>query len=140
MSAALPTSAVVISKIASATSLPAAAISRTCSSYASPFERADAKIVGFVVTPTTSRSAISFSRPWPLIRSRERSSSQMLTPAAESAAVGVSALVSVMLMMNSFFLVETGSAAQGFLGGDDRVLGGQAVLLEQGLVVGGRAE
>jgi hypothetical protein len=46
-------------------------------------------MVGFVVTPTTLRSAMSFSSPPELMRSRERSSSQMLTPAAERSAAGV---------------------------------------------------
>ena len=99
MSAALPTSAVVIAKIASATFLPSATSSRTCSSYASPLASADAKMVGLVVTPTTFRSAISRSSPCPLMRSRDRSSSQMLTPAADSAAVGVPVTVSVVLML-----------------------------------------
>ncbi len=43
----------VIAKIASSASLPAAASSRTWSSYRSPSESALAKIVGLVVTPTT---------------------------------------------------------------------------------------
>ena len=54
-----------------------------------PLARAPAKIVGFVVTPTTFFSAMSFCRPPDVMRSRERSSSQMLTPAAESSARGV---------------------------------------------------
>ena len=108
MSLALATSSVVISKIASSTLAPAAASSRTCSSYASPLARAAAKIVGLVVTPTTFFSAMSFCRPPLLMRSRERSSSQMLTPAAESAAVGdwVVEVVSVI----SFF--SSGARAQ----------------------------
>jgi hypothetical protein len=52
-SQAFCTSATVISRIASPTSAPRAASARTCSSYASPFATAAAKIVGFVVTPTT---------------------------------------------------------------------------------------
>ena len=93
MSQPLATSWVVISKTASVTFLPALASSATCAAYDSPLVSAAAKIDGFVVTPTTFFSAISFSRPPDVMRSRDRSSSQMLTPAAESWAVGV---VSVM--------------------------------------------
>src|SRR3954451_16175494 len=46
---------------------------------------AAAKIVGLVVTPTTCFSLISSARLPVSIRSRERSSSQMETPASESA-------------------------------------------------------
>ena len=77
----------VISKIAVAVSAPFAFSSLTCSSYDSPFDSAAAKIVGLVVTPTTFFSAISACRPFETMRSRDRSSSQMLTPAWESAAV-----------------------------------------------------
>ena len=45
---------------------------------------APAKIVGFVVTPTTCLSLISSARLPVSIRSRDRSSSQMETPASES--------------------------------------------------------
>jgi SecD/SecF fusion protein len=43
---------------------------------------APAKIVGFVVTPDTARDSIKAFREPDSIRSRDRSSSQILTPAA----------------------------------------------------------
>ena len=66
-----------------------------------------------------------------MIRSRDRSSSQMLTPSAVSCSVGV--------LMRAALLAP-------LRGGDglacrlDDGVGGDAELLEQGLVVGGRAE
>ena len=80
----LRTSSVVSSKITRLTSAPSATSLRTCSSYRSPLPIAPAKIVGFVVTPTTCLSLISSARLPVSIRSRERSSSQMETPASES--------------------------------------------------------
>ena len=71
----------------------AAASARLISSswvrYAASVEIAFAKIVGLVVMPTTSRSAMSLPRPPERMRSRERSSSQMLTPAARRSPVAV---------------------------------------------------
>ena len=75
---------VVSSKTASSTSAPSPASSRTCSSYRSPLARAPAKIVGFVVTPTTCSSLTRSARLPVSMRSRDRSSSQMETPASES--------------------------------------------------------
>ena len=68
--------------MASAVSVSRAASSRTWSSYAAPFDSAEAKIVGFVVTPLTDESLIRPSRLPELMRSRDRSSSQMETPAS----------------------------------------------------------
>ncbi len=73
----------VSSKITLVTSAPSATSLRTCSSYRSPSAIAAAKIVGLVVTPTTCLSLISSARLPVSIRSRERSSSQMETPASE---------------------------------------------------------
>ena len=80
------TSSVVISKIASPTLAPRSASAWTWSEYRSPSDSALAKIVGFVVTPTTCLSFTSRSRSPDSISSRDRSSSQMETPAALSAA------------------------------------------------------
>ena len=56
---------------------------RTCSSYLSPSAMALAKIVGLVVTPTTDFSLMSSSRFPVSMRSRDRSSSQIETPASD---------------------------------------------------------
>ena len=85
MSQALRTSSVVSSNVAFDTSAPSAASRRTWSSYRSPSARAAAKIVGLVVTPTTWRSFTRSVRLPDSIRSRERSSSQMETPASDRA-------------------------------------------------------
>ena len=66
-----------------------ALISSSWVRYAASVEIAFAKIVGLVVMPTTSRSAMSLLRPPERMRSRERSSSQMLTPAARRSPVVV---------------------------------------------------
>jgi hypothetical protein len=47
------------------------------------------KIDGFVVTPETLRDEIRSARLPDAMRARERSSSQMLTPAAARSCVGV---------------------------------------------------
>lgn len=65
-----------------------AARPETASEYDSPFESAPAKIVGLVVTPLTLRVEMSSARLPVVMRFRERSSSQMLTPAAASFSVG----------------------------------------------------
>jgi len=85
MSHALRTSSVVSSKITLSTSAPALTSSATWASYRSPLLIAPWKMVGFVVTPTTELSATSEARLPVSIRSRERSSSQMDTPASASA-------------------------------------------------------
>jgi hypothetical protein len=79
------TSLVVSSKTTFSTSSPSATSARTSSSYRSPSEIADAKIVGFVVTPTTDLCLTRSARLPVSIRSRDRSSSQIETPASESA-------------------------------------------------------
>ena len=58
----------------------------TWSSYRSPSASAAAKIVGLVVTPTTWLSRTMLGRLPDSIRSRDRSSSQIVTPAADSSA------------------------------------------------------
>ncbi len=74
------TSCVVRAKTASSTLRPESASSRTWVSYACPSDSAAWKIDGFVVTPTTPLSSMSFCRLPEVRRSRERSSSQMETP------------------------------------------------------------
>ena len=69
------------SKIASAALLPLAARAASWLAYAAPLEKAPAKIVGFVVTPETARDSIRAFREPDSMRSRDKSSSQMLTPA-----------------------------------------------------------
>src|SRR5690606_25661787 len=54
---------------------------------------AASKMLGLVVTPTTFFSSMSLARLPLFRRSRDRSSSQLETPAAESAAVGVALLI-----------------------------------------------
>src|SRR5690606_33145531 len=66
---------------------PVAASAEIASWYGSAAAMAVAKIVGFVVTPTTSRVETSSARLPERMRPRERSSSQMLTPRALSWAV-----------------------------------------------------
>src|SRR6476646_10166257 len=82
---ALRTSSVVSAKTASSTFFPPSARPLTCSLYASPCDRAAAKIVGLVVTPTTCLwSMRSWSRPL-VISGRFRSSSQIETPCSDRA-------------------------------------------------------
>src|SRR5687768_3040967 len=128
LSHALRTSVVVTSRMVASVSAPRLASSRTCSSYDSPFESAPAKIVGFVVTPTTFQSRISSSRLPLVSRSRDRSSSQIETPAPDSAA--------------RFGLLNflTPHSVKGTACGGDDVLRREAELLEQRLVVGRGAE
>src|SRR3712207_2846481 len=88
---------------ADSVSTPCSASSRSFSSYASPFDSADAKIVGLVVTPTTRWVRDSSARLPVLSRSRDRSSSQTATPASERVSSGVVAravcvLVTVVLL------------------------------------------
>jgi hypothetical protein len=62
------------------------------------------KILGLVVTPTTFFSSISCCRVPEERRSRDRSSSQMDTPALESADVGLEAVeVEVGIVVLSLF-------------------------------------
>ena len=91
MSAASRTSVVVSSKIAVSTSAPADARAASGASYESSFWLPIAawKIDGFVVTPVTFRVEISSARLPESMRERDRSSSQMLTPAADRSSVGV---------------------------------------------------
>src|SRR5690606_40552490 len=67
------------------TSLPSPARRAMSASYSSEPEIAAWKIEGFVVTPTTLRVASSSARLPVCRRLRERSSSQMETPASERA-------------------------------------------------------
>src|SRR5690348_7210905 len=83
---------------------------------------------GLVVTPTTFFWSMSFCRLPLASRSRERSSSQMDRPAAESCAVGVA------LVMACFFLL-VGRGGDGVLGGGGHCFCGDAEFLEQALVV-----
>src|SRR6478735_4610262 len=88
MSQAARTSSVVTVKIAVSVLAPSSARSRSWPSYRSPFARAEAKIVGLVVTPTTCRPVMSdWSSPL-ASSSRERSSSHTATPCADSSASG----------------------------------------------------
>src|ERR1700761_10238 len=99
------------------------------------------KIDGFVVTPTTCRPATSSARLPEVIRRRDRSSSQIDTPwsdrrpsASEAAVCSVTVII---------FLVAFGSCARGGQRGAGRggdVLGGEAVLGEQGPGIGGGTE
>src|SRR6478672_12094373 len=100
-SQALRTSSVVISKIASSVEAPPRVSPATWSSYFSPLARAEAKIVGLVVTPTTCLSATRAARLPVSMRSRDRSSSQMLTPAAESSARGPDSVFLSALIVSS---------------------------------------
>ena len=84
-SAALRTSVVVSANTVLSTSAPASASSRTCASYRSPSLSAAAKIEGLVVTPTTELFLIRSARLPVSIRSRDRSSSQIETPASDRA-------------------------------------------------------
>ena len=98
----------------------------------SPSRGRVAKIVGFVVTPTTLRSSISFCRLPETIRSRR----QVVEPDAD-------AEVGQLLRgggRSCSFSVSSASRRERFLGGGYGGLGGDPELLEQGLVVGGRAE
>src|SRR5215207_11427329 len=132
------TSATVTSRTVSSIDAPRAASSRTCASYACPFASADAKIVGLVVTPTTLLSVISSCRLPVVSRSRDRSSSQMDTPAADSAA---SFSLGAMSGSSRWGDLGKGSddrgrdAVEAGAGGGHDVLGGEAELAEQGLVV-----
>ena len=83
-SQALRTSVVVSANTVWSTSAPSAASLRTWSSYRSPSASAAAKIDGLVVTPTTWSSLTRSARLPVSRRSRERSSSQMETPASDS--------------------------------------------------------
>ena len=96
--------------MASSTLASTAASSRICSSYCSPLDSAEAKIVGLVVTPTTEESAISRSRLPVLIRSRERSSSQIETPASESC---FSRSLMVVLLVESCVLDDSSAHRSG---------------------------
>ena len=109
-SQALRTSSVVRALIASSTEESRAASSAICSSYASPLASAEAKIVGLVVTPTTDDSATRSARLLVVSRSRERSSSQMDTPASARA-------FSRSLMRRSSLLV-----CCGWLGGEPQLM------------------
>ena len=102
----------------------------TWPSYAWPLLMAPAKIVGFVVTPHDVARDDQVGRLPVMMRSRERSSSQMLTPCGDEGAVGV--------LMSS--PLSGGSAAAGLACRLDDGFGGDAELLEQGLVVGRGAE
>jgi hypothetical protein len=81
---ALRTSSVVSSNTTRSTGSPLSTSWATCSSYRSTLAIAAAKIVGFVVTPTTCFCAISSARLPVSMRSRDRSSSQIDTPASDS--------------------------------------------------------
>src|ERR687886_302235 len=96
--------------MASSTLESSAASSRIWSSYSSPLERAEAKIVGLVVTPTTDDSRISCSRLPVLIRSRDRSSSQIETPASESC---FSRSLMVVLLGKSYVLDDSSAHQKG---------------------------
>ena len=99
MSAASRTSVVVSSKIAESTSAPLSARAARGASYESSFWLPIAawKIDGFVVTPETLRDEIRSARFPEAMRARERSSSQMLTPASTSCWVGVEPEVGVLM-------------------------------------------
>jgi hypothetical protein len=90
MSAASATSVVVISKIASSAETPCRERGQGASYESSSLLPIAAwKIDGFVVTPDTSRVLMRSARLPESMRLRERSSSQMLTPAAARSCVGV---------------------------------------------------
>jgi hypothetical protein len=108
MSAASRTSSVVAAKIASSTDAPAFASSAIWSAYECPPPPiAPWKIVGFVVTPLTLRVEMSSVRLPDVMRSRDRSSSQMLTPCWTSCSVGVLMLPSP----RAYFAAARSSAA-----------------------------
>src|SRR5688500_16558766 len=84
-------------RTASSISTPRTARSRSCSSYALPSDSAFWKIDGFVVTPTTCLS-LTRSAGLPVRRrSRDRSSSQIETPAADRSASASDTLVLLQL-------------------------------------------
>src|SRR3954447_26895164 len=96
------------------------------------------KMDGFVVTPTTCCFSISSARLPDSIRLRDRSSSQMETPSSER-----DLRVSVVLVTVIIFFLAFGSTTrggEGFPRGGGDVLGGEAVLGEQGPGIGGGAE
>ena len=78
------TSVVVSANTVLSTSAPSEASLRTCSSYRSPSASAAAKIDGLVVTPTTWSFLMRSARLPLSMRSRDRSSSQIETPASDS--------------------------------------------------------
>src|SRR6185437_6723096 len=94
---------------------------------------------GLVVTPLTFRVRISSARLPVVIRPRERSSSQMLTPAAVSCSVGVLIVLLGCSVPGCSAVRSADRRDRGARRVHDGV-GGDAELLEQGLVVGGGAE
>src|SRR6478609_5373864 len=91
------------------------------------------KMEGLVVTPTTFFSSMSLRRVPVSRRPRERSSSQMETPASDSCWVGV--VISVSPKRWGLAL----KAGEGVLGGGGHCFCRDAELLEKALVVGGSA-
>jgi len=90
------TSSAVMVNTALPVSVPWLARSRSWSLYASPLDRAEAKMVGLVVTPTTCRPVTSDWSSPPASSSRDRSSSHTATPWADRSARG-SRLVSLVI-------------------------------------------
>src|SRR4051812_16228554 len=86
-------------------------------------------MVGLLVTPTTQNSSTSCCRLPLRMRSRERSSSQMETPAAESSASRL------FCAMSGPFSVRAGGDCREALvgGGDDRFLGQAELLVDHGV-------
>src|SRR5689334_19033561 len=129
MSQALRTSSVVSSKTTRSTSSPFSTSWATCSSYRSPFAIAPAKMVGFVVTPTTYLSWTNAARLPVSMRSRDRSSSQIETPASDRA-------FRRSLMGAPLVVRSTARRGDAVVRGEDDVLGRHAELLVDPLVVG----
>src|SRR4051794_26311734 len=100
---------------------------------------AAAKIVGLVVTPTTCFSLISSARLPVSIRSRERSSSQMETPASERAWSRSVMVPPVGAWWSRGWRGSVLHAPQAVARGVGHGLTGDAELLVDAGVVGGRA-
>src|SRR3954466_14222615 len=132
ISQALRTSSVVITRTAWSRSVPSPASSRICASYRSPWLRAAWKIDGLVVTPTTCWSRTRSARLPVSMRSRDRSSSQIETPASESC-------FRRSVMFPSLVGASVGGAPDAVLGRRGDGLGGDAELLVEAGEVGGRA-
>src|SRR5581483_11941254 len=111
--------------------------------YSSLLEIAAWKIVGLLVTPTTWFSRRNLSRlvcePPSISRSREMSSSQIATPAAESSPSRSVLGRSVMSVPCRLALDLERAGKRGPSRGD-HVVGGEAELLEQHLIRRARAE
>src|SRR3954451_698325 len=91
------------------------------------------KMVGFVVTPTTCLSRMSAARVPVTSRSRDRSSSQIETPASLSC-FNVSLLMAILVSVAGGRTTCCAHLGQRGVRSRDRTVGGQAELLEQDLV------